>query len=577
MNRRNKGTSRALAGWSLACLSSLWAACEGPASFPAVSADPDGALAQLESETGHAWRLRRNPILGTPAFLEGRTRPMAATPKDAERAARLFLSQHRSLFALEDPDAELATIASETDELGMTHARFQQRVGRIPVWGNQLAVHFDADGTLVRVNGHYAPLARPIPLEPRITADEARVDAAVLARKERPNADPSSISTSVAELVVFPLESFGDSATALAAPRAARLAWKVVASVSEVALPLQLETLFDAQDGSLLRAFDRVATIQSSGVGVFGDRKPIIVAQKKTAYWLEDTTRGVTPLRTFSAHGREKLPGTELRSADPESWDTDGQDGVPGAAVDAHAHLARAWDYFQSAHGRAGWDGAGGGMRAVVHYGDQVANAFFDGAQLVFGDGNDTMTAPSAALDVVAHEYTHGVVAATAGLHPGGESGAMNEGLADLFGCLVAWTSGQGGRWQIGETIYHPSKGRNRAMRDLAHPHLTGQPASISEIQPTSDDQGGVHTNASIVGHLGYLLVEGATKDGDLPAVASLGPDVTGRLFYRALASYLFARAGFADLADALTAAAHDLGGGIELPVADALRRVGLR
>jgi thermolysin len=572
MSDRDRGASRPLVRSALAALACLWAACEGPAVFP-LGADPDGAVAQLESETGHRWYLRRHPLLGTPAYLDGRTAPMAVTPRDAERAARLFLSQHRGLFALADTEAELATIDSDTDELGSTRTRFVQRIGRVPVWGSHLGVHFDSAGALVRVTGHYGPLASPSSLEPTLSADEARVGAAVLARAARPAADPDTISTSVADLYIFPLED--GAATTM--PRPSRLAWHVIATVAEAQPPLRLETLFDATDGALLLAADRIETVAGSGVGVFGDRKPLIVAEKKTAYWLEDATRGQTPLRTFSAHSRLRLPGAELRSADAERWDVDASDGIPGAAVDAHAHVARAWDYFAHAHGRPGWDGAGSGLRAVVHYGDRFANAFFDGTQLVFGDGDDNMTAPAAALDVVAHEFTHGVVAATAGLENQDEPGAINEGIADLFGCLVAWTSGQGGRWQIGETIYHPKGARNRPMRDLANPHMTGQPASVDEIEPTGKDQGGVHTNASIAGHLGYLLVEGAAASGKLPAVVALGPDVTGKLFYRALSRYLFERSGFADLADALCAAARDLGGGLELPVTDALRRVGLR
>jgi thermolysin len=534
---------------------------------------PDAALTALEVETGHRWTLRRDAGFGTIAFLDGRTAPLAATAKDAERAARLFLSQHSTLFSLSDPDAELATTAISSDELGMSHARFSERVGRIPVWGAELAVHFDTDGALVRVNGHYTPIG-VVDMVPEITADAARVTAAVLARAARPAADPNIVTTSAADLYVYPV---ADAYVAPGDPRPARLAWHVLAYVEEAQPPLVLEALIDAKDGSLLAASDRLATMAGTGVGVFGERRPLVIAQKKTDFWLEDATRGQTPLRTFSAHDRLKLPGSELRSNDPNAWDDDPTDGVPGAAVDAHAHVATSWDYFSHVLGREGWDDEGTGVRTVVHFGDGYPNAFFDGAQLVFGDGDASMTSPAAALDVVAHEYTHGVLAATARLVGDGEPGAIAEGLADLFGCLVSYGSGEGDRWQIGETIHHPRGLRNRGipLRDLRAPHVTGQPMTIAEIDPASDDPS--HTNASIVGHLGYLLVEGASADEGLLPVVAVGPDLAAKVFYRAFGYYLLSRAGFVDFADALEVAAQDLGGGLPVSVRAALIRVGLR
>ncbi len=565
MDGRCKRRSRALV-----LASFLLAACEGPAAFTAVTpASDDDALAALEAETGRAWEIRRDPVLRTPVYLEGRTRPLAATPRDAERAAREFLSRHRALFHMSSPDDELVALSSDGDELGMMHARYTQRVGRVPVYGAQLAVHFDPDGSLVRVNGRYVPIETSSGLSPRLGADEARVGAAAVARGYRPAAAPNAISTREAELILYPLE---DGVRAAGSPLPARLAWHTVADVVDVDQPLQLDVIFDAEDGSLIASYDRTQLMVGSGVGYFGDRKPLLIEQKKTAFWLEDRTRGATPTRTFSAHGRARLPGSQLRSSDPQRWD-EGADGAAGAAVDAHAHVAASWDYFLREHGRAGWTADGAGIRVSVHYGDRYPDAFFDGKQLVFGDGDERMSPPSAALDLVAHEYTHGLIAATAGLLSIGDSGAINEGIADVFACLVAWSSGQGGRWQIGETVYHPEEGLNRAMRDLADPHLTAQPKTVREIERSADDQGGVHTNASIVGHLGYLLVEGDRLAG----LASLGAPVTGRLFYRALVAYLFPRAGFPELADALVAAARDLGGGIEPEVIAALIAVGLR
>ena len=549
---------------SVALFSLLLGACEGPAAV-VMSAD-DAALAQLEADTHQTWAVRRDPILHTPAFLEGRTQPVAATAHDADGAARSFFSTYRALFHMTSSD-ELASLSSETDELGMTHARFAQRIGPIAVWGGWLATHFDVDGALVRVNGRYIPIEPPASMTPTVTEQQARVASALLIRGQRPLAVPDSTNVRSVELVLFPV---ADSSAGTRA--AARLAWHTITEIEDANDPVQLDALIDAETGQALASYDRIETVVGSGVDVFGQRKPLVIEQKKTAYWLEDRTRGDDkPIRTFSAANRIHLPGSQLRSSHPDSWDDSGLHGVRGAAVDAHANIAVAWDYFLGKHHRAGFRGDGAGVRAIVHYGVGYANAFYDGSQLVFGDGDTRLTTPAAALDFVAHEFSHGVIDATAGLVPVGESGAIGEGMADVFACLAAWDSGQGGRWQIGETVFHPT-GLNRPLRDLAHPHETGQPVHVSELDPATDDRVFIHTNASIVGHLAYLLVEG---DGEI--VHALGADATGRIFYRALVSYLFPRAGFAELADAIVSAARDLDVSTVPEVEAALTAVGLR
>lgn len=551
---------------SLALLSLVLSACEGPAAM--TLAPDEAALAALEAETGHTWSVRRNPTLHTPAFLEGRTGPLAATARDADAAAKRFISAHKALFHLASPSDELVSLGADTDELGMSHARFGQRVGRVPVWGRWLAAHFDVDGSLLRVNGRYGPVVPPRSLVPSISEDRARVAGALLARSLRPLAVTNTTTTRNAELVLYPL----DDPALDASPQPAPLAWHVVTEITDADQPLRLEAFFDAQTGEALGFWNAIEFLEGSGIDVFGTRKPLSVESKKTAFWLEDRSRGVArPTRTFSAGNRLRLPGGAIRSPDPHRWDDAIQHGAPGAAVDAHAHVAAAWDYFATQHGRLGFRGDGEGVRTTVHYGDRFPGAFFDGEQLVFGDGDERVTTLAAALDVVAHEYTHGVITATAGLVPVGESGAIGEGLADVFGCLVSWATGEGSRWQIGETVYHP-EGTPRAMRDLADPHRTGQPAALAELVDFSQDSDGIHTNASIIGHLGYLLVEGA---GDL--VPTLGPDRAGDLLYRALVAYSFPRADLADFSDGLVAATRDLSPDDVLAVEAALHQLGLR
>jgi Zn-dependent metalloprotease len=492
----------------------------------------DDALAQLERDTGQTWTVRFHADVHTPAFLDGKTPPLAASPRDAERAGRAFLLRYRGLFQINSPDDELATVTALTDELGMTHVRFQQQVGHVPVWRDDLIVHFAADGSLVRVNGRFQPIGA-VDGAPVRTADDARAAALADARAARADVGADSFTTLAPKLWIYPTSASD-----------ARLAWRVETEVNDVARPMRLETFVDASDGKILRRADTLAFADGSGVGVFGDLRHFPVAERRGRYWLEDATHGSPPQKIYSGAGRSKLPGGEVSSKDLDHWDEDGPGH--GSAVDAQAYLAAAWDYFAQVHGRSGWDGQGKGVRATVHFG---AGAFFDGKQLAFGDGGGDFAPLAGALDVVAHEFTHGVVFHTAALPAQGESGALAEGIADVFAALASERLSLDDPWRFGVRVYHPH-GAPRAIRDATQPHATMNPETMDEYLTTDDDNGGVHVNATIVSHAAWLMTENG----------GLGAQTASRIWYRALARYLTARATFLDAADATVAAAKDLG-----------------
>lgn len=514
------------------------------------AADP---LAQLEADTGTTWTVRYHPDVHTPAFLEGRTAPMAATPSDAERAGRAFLLHYHAIWQMA-PDEDLASEGAEADDLGMTHARFVEKKEKVPVWGADLVVHFDAQGELVGVNGRYLPLSVPT-LDPTLGADEARVAATLEARALRPEADPSLFVTKAPSLVIYPIS-----------PTDGRLAWAVDTALDGASPPFATEILIDATDGSVLHRADEIETLEGSGVGVFGDTEPLTITSRRGYFWLEDPSRGGQ--KTYSAAGADRLPGTEVHSKQTNHWDETGD--AHGAAVDAHAGVAEVYDYFLKVHKRAGWDGKAHGPRSVVHYSQGYDNAYCDGKQLVFGDGDGTTFSPfPAALDVIAHEYTHGITFKTAKLVYEGQSGALNEAISDIFGSIISQSYGKKTDWKVGEAIYHPN-GRPAPLRDIADPHQTNDPASMSEYVDTTDDNGGVHLNSTIVAHAAYLMSEGGSFG------RGIGPKATAQVWFRALTHYLTSQATFRDAADATISAAKDLGGGKDQVVRAAWVEVGV-
>jgi Zn-dependent metalloprotease len=493
------------------------------------------ALALLEAETGHPWTLRRHAELGTPAFLEGRTPPMAATVGDARRVGPPFLQRHRALFQLGSAKDELDETRTEIDPLGMIHVHYQQRHARVPVWEAGLSLHFDHEGALVRIFARYVPPGAPPDPTPGLSADQARVAAALAVRTGAEGSEPAGVATRTPKLWYLAL---GQGAL--------RLAWRVEVEVADPAAPLLAEVFVDAVDGDILRVVDILDRVAASGLGSDGTRRPLAVVERQGKLWLEDAARG---LKTYSAGGRHRAPGSQVWSRDPERWDDEGPGA--GAAVDAHAGLAQAWDVFSTALGHRGAEGEGEVVRATVHFGAGLSHAYWNGRHLLFGDGDGVNTRPfSAGLDVIAHELAHGLVAHTAGLAHDGETGALHEAIADLFACLAEAEALGGTDWTIGERVRFDGT----PLRHLADPATLGAPAHLGERVITDDDKGGVHVNSTIVSHAAYLAATGAQGH---PA---LGVARTARIFYRALRYYLHPRAGFSDAADATLAAARDLG-----------------
>jgi Zn-dependent metalloprotease len=244
---------------------------------------------------------------------------------------------------------------------------------------------------------------------------------------------------------------------------------------------------------------------------------------------------GPAPDRTiWDAQERETLPGVRVRGEDdPATGD---------AAVDeAFEGLGVTFDAFWDAFARNSIDGAGAPLRATVHYGRDYDNAFWNGERMVFGDGDgEVFTGFTGSLTVIAHELAHGVVEAAGGLEYQGQSGALNESIADVFGVLVEQyhlrQTAEEASWLVGEGIFTPAV-QGRALRSLAAPgtayddDILGrdpQPAHMADFVVTADDNGGVHINSGIPNRAFHL------------AATTLGGfawERAGRIWYRTLDS----------------------------------------
>ena len=174
-----------------------------------------------------------------------------------------------------------------------------------------------------------------------------------------------------------------------------------------------------------------------------------------------------------------------------------------------------------SEHGWTGWDGQGGPYRATVESA-LYKSAVFDGSRIHLGVGYSTPA-------IIGHELFHGVIANSTHLVYQGQSGAINEGLADIVGVLLARRMGAQSGWNIAS--------ETKVIRSLSAPRDLGAPAQMTdpEWHCGDSDHGGVHTNSGVFGHFGYLLAIGGAR----PEVEGLGDEATLRILFHALRYYM--------------------------------------
>ncbi|GAA3304474.1 M4 family metallopeptidase [Streptomyces cinereospinus] len=219
-----------------------------------------------------------------------------------------------------------------------------------------------------------------------------------------------------------------------------------------------------------------------------------------------------TPHRTIhDARNGTDLPGEKVRG----EGDEPGRDATVNRA---YAGLGATFELFLRAYGRDSIDGRGLPLDATVHYDERYNNAFWNGEQMVFGDGDGEIfldfTIP---VDVIGHELAHGVTQYTANLTYFGQPGALNESVSDVFGALIKqYTLGQTATeadWLIGAGLLAP-RVSGVALRSMKAPGTAydddvlgkdPQPATMDDYVRTGRDNGGVHINSGIPNHAFYL------------------------------------------------------------------------
>ncbi|MGR9043716.1 MAG: M4 family metallopeptidase [Gammaproteobacteria bacterium] len=250
----------------------------------------------------------------------------------------------------------------------------------------------------------------------------------------------------------------------------------------------------------------------------------------------------------YSADNEEKLPGRKIRGeGDPAIGDA--------AADEAYDGAGATYDLFHDIYERNSIDDQGMELISTVHYGKGYDNAFWNGEQMTYGDGDEDL--PEAerlfkrftiAVDIIGHEMTHGVTEHEAGLVYFGQYGALNESMSDVFGMLVKQrilnqTADQSD-WILGAGLF-TSNVNAQGIRSMKAPGTAyddpklgkdPQPDHMDNIYTGFDDNGGVHINSGIPNRAFYIA---ATEIG------GYAWEKAGRIWYIALRDKLTSTSNF--------------------------------
>ncbi len=476
-------------------------------------------------------------IAGTGNVGQGGDGPIALS--DSAAAAYSMPSDMRQVWSATYPD-------------GTVQTRYQQTVAGADVFGGQVTVLSDAAGVQQSVIGAHFAALRATNAVQLSSADAVAVAVKALA----PTAAPKP--------------------TLKIDPRDGRLFYQVDLKGADS----RRVQWIDASSGAVVKSYDALTT--GEGVGVKDDTKSIDTTQNAAGLWQLSSADGRQ--KTYDAQNGKTRPGVMMTDSD-NIWNlkvplNPSPSQPPG--VDAHYYANVIDDFYRDTFSRNSIDNAGMPIISTVHYDAAYCNAFWDGSQMTYGDGDGVACKSlSGGLDVIGHELTHGVTEFTSGLIYEGEPGALNESFSDMMGNTAEFYADQRGLdpaaepdWLIGEDVIPAGVygGANPGFRNMADPQDDGDPDHYSEKYTGTSDNGGVHTNSGIPNHAYVLAVQGGKNAGCDPnntsghahtadcgvTVPALGLATAEQIFYKGFTS-MTEYANFCDARSATLAVAQGM------------------
>ena len=488
-----------------------------------------------------------------------------------------------------DGDLLMRTTIDDTLMAGRVHERLEQYYKGVRVIGGDMARQTDGGLTVSLFGTLYEGIG--VSVEPALSADQVK---ALVEQRTGVDLGPGRRPA----LVILPDGTGGY-----------RLVYRATAFTPTDGT----EFFVDASSGDIVAQYS-AAQRQSAlgnGVGVLGDNKKVSASTRVGGTFTSEDFLRPPDIATYDMksnlnrtigflNGVFALSTSDLARSSDNNW-------TDGAVVDAHTHAGYVYDYYFKRFGRRGLDNANISTTSLVHpvrrndvfsqpkdvVGTYYVNAFYAGdGVMVYGEGlPPNVTAGglhwnylAGALDVVAHELTHGVTEFTSNLIYRNESGALNEAFSDIIGTSVEFffqPSGVAGPlkadYLIAEDVVVPG-----GIRSLSDPGSFGDPDHYSKRYLGTSDNGGVHTNMSIATHAFYLAIEGGTNRTSGSSVTGVGAanrEQMEKVFYRGFTQLMPSNATFAVARAVTIQAARDLygaGSAAERAVTQAWTAVGV-
>lgn len=417
------------------------------------------------------------------------------------------------------------------DKLGNNHTQLTQKINGIEVFGTSVTIH--AKSTNMKKG-----------LKLNAGKNEVYAISGVLARAESLNQKTQSTAsaTSDKEQVIALAQELGEVTSApvqayiyLPLNEETKLAWKVEVTWDNGGDDFGRDILF--YDASSLALLTRHAQVHS--------------AKNWRSYTLQN-------------QGQSAAPGQLLC--------TNNQNCGDASAQRAHDGASKVYDYYKSRFNRNGINNNDLTMVSSVHLGNNVANAYWTGSQMMYGDGDgQVLDDLTLSFDVIGHELTHGVTQYTANLIYNNASGALNEAWSDILGVAAKAYRDNTTQadWLLAEESYTPGVSGD-AMRYMKNPTQDNYskdwwPERIPYVSNpnNNNDQGGVHGNSGIANLAFALLTDGGShpRNKSTATVNGIGLLKAEQIFYRALTTYMSQSTNFAGARSATAQAALDLYG----------------
>ncbi len=473
-------------------------------------------------------------------------------------------------------DDQLLPLRAGTDALGFVHEKYQQYYKGVKVEHASYSVHA-RQGKVEAISGQFEQI-RGLNATPTLDAAAAlsRATAFVGAKTymwqdaeqeaylQQQENNSAATYKPQGELVVVRNQR---SANPLKAGKPT-LAWKFNVYAQE---PVSRAYIYvDAHSGEVVLKDDIIKHAGATGnfATAYSGTLPLATESFSGSFRLRETTRGLG-IETYNMKkGTNYNRAVDFTDAD-NNWTAAEYNNAnfDNVAGDAHFGAQATYDYWQAVHGRNSFDNAGAKIKSYVHYSRSYENAYWNGSVMTYGDGATTFK-PLTSLDVCGHEIGHAVCEKTANLTYSNESGAMNEGLSDIWGaCVEARAVAQYGltgksTWDIGEEI----KKAGGALRSMSNPNLYNQPDTYKGTKwyTGTSDNGGVHTNSGVLNYWFYLLTQGGAGTNDLGnaySVSGLGIDKAAKITFRMESVYMTASSTYPQARTYAIQAATDLFG----------------